>query len=397
MTIRRIRPEEYAEADNIKRVAFLRTVREEQKNDADVPEEIYRSLWAYFDENNKMTARVRDIEYTMFFDGHAVGMCGISAVSSLPEARGKGRVREILQAILSESREEGKVFSVLSPFSQPYYQQFGYAKANRVCRHTVALEQLMPYAKTPFCARLHQLEDGVDAFDAVHNAASRRYNMALMRTPRQWKKMMGGDPYIHKDYRYVFYDAQDKPVGYLIFSPNGGEPLDIIVTDLDYLDQNALFGMLSFLSGLRAQVRNVTLKMPAEAKFHLYLPNSDLAKTEMITHDMARVLHVEKALSLCKMPQEKGAFTIAVRDEFLTENSGVYRVAYQDGRAVSVEKTQAEADLSLDIADFTQLVLGVLPLPCMLYRPTVTLHAPEKLSQFQAVFPEKAVYMADHF
>ena len=120
MTIRRIRPEEYAEADNIKRVAFLRIVREEQKNDADVPEEIYHSLWAYFDENNKMTARVRDIEYTMFFDGHAVGMCGISAVSSLPEARGKGRVREILQAVLSESREQGKVFSVLSPFSQPY-------------------------------------------------------------------------------------------------------------------------------------------------------------------------------------------------------------------------------------------------------------------------------------
>ena len=88
---------------------------------------------------------------------------------------------------------------------------------------------------------------------------------------------------------------------------------------------------------------------------------------------------------------------MAVRDEFLNENSGVYRVAYQDGRAVSVEKTQEEADLSLDIADFTQLVLGVLPLPCMLYRPTVTLHTPEKLSQFQAVFPEKAVYMADHF
>ena len=41
MTIRRIRPEEYAEADNITRVAFLRTVREEQKNDADVPLEFF--------------------------------------------------------------------------------------------------------------------------------------------------------------------------------------------------------------------------------------------------------------------------------------------------------------------------------------------------------------------
>ena len=132
-------------------------------------------------------------------------MGGISAVSSLPEARGKGRVRAILHSVLSEDRSNGVMFSVLSPFSQPYYidnlaMRWPTKSANIHFLSNVCF--LMP--KTPFQARLHQPGDPLDDFNAVHNAASARYNMALVRTNRQWLKMMGGDPYLHRDYRYVF-------------------------------------------------------------------------------------------------------------------------------------------------------------------------------------------------
>lgn len=72
MGVRRITLQEYEKADQIKRVAFLRTTREEAKNEADRPEEIFESIWAYFDDDERMTARVRNIDYTMFFDGQKV-------------------------------------------------------------------------------------------------------------------------------------------------------------------------------------------------------------------------------------------------------------------------------------------------------------------------------------
>lgn len=395
MGVRRITLQEYEKADQIKRVAFLRTTREEVKNEADRPEEIFESIWAYFDDDEHMTARVRNIDYTMFFDGHKVRMGGISAVSSLPEARGKGRVREILHGVLSEDRSHGVMFSALSPFSQPYYRQFGYAVANQVSEYTFSLECLLPYAKTPFRARLHQPGDALDDFDAVHNAASARYNMALVRTKRQWLKMMGGDPYLHRDYRYVFYDEKSVPIGYLIFVPAGEEPLDIHVTDLDYVDENALRGILSFLAGLRAQVRNVTLKMPPRAKFYQYLPNADLAKHRFITHDMARVIHVPKVLETMRMPKDAGLFTIEVKDAFLSENEGVYKIQYQDGHVQTVEKIQGSADLTVDIADFTQLALGVMGLEEIAYRDSVQIRS--NRDTLSSVFVEKDVYMADHF
>ena len=53
MGVRRITLQEYEKADQIKRVAFLRTTREEAKNEADRPEEIFESIWAYFDDDER--------------------------------------------------------------------------------------------------------------------------------------------------------------------------------------------------------------------------------------------------------------------------------------------------------------------------------------------------------
>ena len=68
---------------------------------------------------------------------------------------------------------------------------------------------------------------------------------------------------------------------------------------------------------------------------------------------------------------------------------------YRDGRVQAVAKVQSSADLCVDIADFTQLALGVMGLEEMAYRNTVQiLGNRETLSK---VFVEKDVYMSDHF
>ncbi len=45
-----------------------------------------------------------------------------------------------------------------------------------------------------------------------------------------------------------------------------------------------------------------------------------------------------------------------------SENEGIYEVQYRDGHVQTVAKVQSNADLSVDIADFTQLALGVMGL-----------------------------------
>ena len=110
---------------------------------------------------------------------------------------------------------------------------------------------------------------------------------------------------------------------------------------------------------------------------------------------MARVIHVQKVLETMRMPQGTGSFTIEVKDAFLSENEGIYEVQYRDGHVQTVAKVQSNADLSVDIADFTQLALGVMGLEEIAYRDTVQILGNQKT--LSKVFVEKDVYMADHF
>jgi predicted acetyltransferase len=52
---------------------------------------------------------------------------------------------------------------------------------------------------------------------------------------------------------------------------------------------------------------------------------------------------------------------IAARDSFLPENDGAVVVHFEDGRARLVEGGKHEAEVRLDIAEFSSLVMGVVP------------------------------------
>ena len=104
---------------------------------------------------------------------------------------------------------------------------------------------------------------------------------------------------------------------------------------------------------------------------------------------MARTTNAEKALALMKKPADAD-FTIRIEDDFLPENSGVYHVT-----AGGVERTEAEADLSVDQRTFTLLALGALSMEEAAYRSDVKISA--NRAMLSRVFVRKPLFIADYF
>lgn len=70
-----------------------------------------------------------------------------------------------------------------------------------------------------------------------------------------------------------------------------------------------------------------------------------------------------------------------VTDAFMTENTGSYQVSYQDGKAVSVEKsddTTKTADLEVDETTLVQLLVGRADLEEAEYRTGTKVNANRK-------------------
>ena len=394
MAIRHITRDEYDIANEIKYIAFHRK-QDTPKNDADDPDAIYQSLVAYYDEGGVMTARIRNIDYDILFEGAPVMAGGVSGVASAPEARGRGRVRGILQYVFHEDCERGCLFSTLFPFSHAYYRKFGYELCAYQQTALVPIEQLAGYAQMPLTAVLHRESDGFDTIRQIESRMLSRYNMAMLLTDRQYKKAIGGDPYAHGDYRYILSDPNGAPCAYFYFTAETRSGASCAaVHALAYTDMQAFKRMLGFLYGLRAQYASVELPLPVDVDLLQMLPEPKHVKTQVLPYGMARILDTQAVLSRMRHPEGNGAYTVRVLDPAFPQNEGTYAVTYENGHA-SVSKAQLQPDLIVDVGTLTQLVLGTHALENVLWKDSVSLLQNEQT--LRAVFVPKPVYFPHHF
>ncbi len=395
MGIRHITRDEYEIANDIKYIAFHRK-QDTPKNDADDPDAIYQSLIAYYDEAGVMTARIRNIDYTILFEGEPVMAGGISGVASAAEARGRGRVRDILQYVFDEDHKRGCLFSTLFPFSHAYYRKFGYELCAYQQTVRLPIEQLSAFAQMPLRAVLHREADGFDVIREIESRMLHRYNMAMLLTDRQYKKALGGDPVVHGDYRYILSDPNGTPCAYLYFTAETQDgACCAMVHAMAYTDLQALKRVLGFLYGLRAQYATAQLPLPVDVDLLQLLPEpARQVRASVHPYGMARILDTQAVLSRLRHPSGTGAYTIRVLDPTYLPNQGTYAVSYENGRA-SVSRTQLQPDLIVDVGTLTQLVLGTHALDSVLWKDSVSLLQNEQT--LRAVFVPKPVYFPHHF
>ncbi len=109
---------------------------------------------------------------------------------------------------------------------------------------------------------------------------------------------------------------------------------------------------------------------------------------------MGRIVTGKKALELAAY-RGSGSIVIAVKDEILPENNGSFAVAFQSGKAVSVEKTDDQPDISLSVAMLSKFLLGECEASKLAHYPGVTVNCDSALAA--QVFYKKPLLILDSF
>ena len=86
--------------------------------------------WGAFTDNGILAARILNNKFDFIIDGTPVKSGGIGGVSTLPEYRNQGAVRDIFRKFLPEAYRSGEVISALYPFNQAFYRKQGYEVVN---------------------------------------------------------------------------------------------------------------------------------------------------------------------------------------------------------------------------------------------------------------------------
>lgn len=398
MQVRKITLAEKPTLSAIQAIAFLvpTDIDALQTKIKEHPEEVtYDQSWACFDDDGTMVSGLENWPLNIYYDGHIVGMGGIGGVASAPEHRTRGGIRAIFEKVFADDIQNERLFSVLFPFSHPYYRQFGYEICHESRHIRFHVESLTKYRLT--CSvRRHMPQEGFAPFDGVYRRYAAQYSYAVARQERNWKGIASGDPLKAEAYPYILSrDGED--IAYCIFRAQreADQRMTMILTDYAYVDKAALHDLLGFLYRLRAQFTFLQMEVPDTFEMAALLDEPYDITIVSQTRTMARVLDVARALRLMRHPGGAGSYTLAIEDAFLPANTGIYRVSYAEAAVTVTRDTTAQPDLSLSVQAFAQLCLGYLALDMACLRQDVTLHGNAEI--LRQVFVRKAKFLTDRF
>lgn len=326
-----------------------------------------------------------------------IAAAGVASVASDPATRRRGHVAALMAHVAAELRAAGTPLCILYPFKRSFYARYGWATffERRLYSGPPALfahfrpgpGRFMP-AGPPEVAEL----------DRIYSGALRGRFGTLLRDPAWWEREVLHDWEGRRWHAYIWRDEEGVGRSYLIFrfEPTGtGRRLE--AREMVALDPVARAQLFAFVAGHADQVESVRFRAPADAPVNLLFP--DPLECLVQPHFMLRIIDVAAALEGYHVPRGvAGQLTLAVADDWLPENQGVYAIEFEGGRCrVARLPDDAPAGLRCDVRALAQIYSRYL-------RPRTAaafglIEAPDRaaLELADAAFAGLAPFSADFF
>ncbi len=391
MQIRKITEgRERIEASVLSAYAFHVRVDDMEKFRADSLKQTFQD-WGAFDDSGALMAHIINNQYTSRLDGHSVRNGGIGGVSTYPEYRVSGAVKNIFRALLPAAYADGEVISTLYPFSHAFYRKAGYETVCVKNVYTLKPEVLRDYRFTGE-AVLWKDGDPVEEYLSLYTRFTDGLNLAIERTPEMMLEGRMKAEFL-KDRRFSYLLKENgKAVAYVIFQDTyRPESALLLVKDLAWDGRAGFLAILGFLARFSADYGDIELPLPTGTELLSLLHSAkhyDVEKSSVFSY-MIRAVNARKLLSLIRKP-EGAAFTVRVSDDIIPENNGTFAV-----RGEEAVPTDASPDLDVSIQALGQLCCGAVSLSEAELREDVTVLS--NRSSLAAVFTRKPLWISDHF
>ena len=389
MEVRLLNGEERFQARMIATVAFHMRMEDPEKMKQESEQETHQH-WGAFREDGTLMAHMINHQFMSCLDGTPVRNGGIGAVSTLPEYRMEGCIREIFQRLLPHAFANGEVISTLYPFSHAFYRKFGY--------ETVCWKNIYEFAPGVLegytfrgNAKLWKQGDSVAEWTGLYNRFAISWNLAICRDEKRMADHLKGEYYKDRKFCYLLHE-ESEPVAYLIFQDIRHDPQAILeVQDLAWAGPKGFQAILGFLARFSADYGTIRLFLPRDLELLSLIRSPrayDIQKTTEQNY-MVRVINAAKALEAIRKP-EGCSFVIRVNDELIPENNGIWQVTC-DG----VYPTTRKPDLIVSEKTLGQLVTGAVSLAEVLYREDASVLNNRDL--LERVFTRKPILIEDHY
>ena len=330
-------------------------------------------LGAFDDDNKTLFADLEILERKCCYDGGYLTCAAIGGVAAKPEHRGKGAVKALFQHIIRESKYD---ISILYPFSEAYYRQFGYERAGHSVCLTVPFSELSGVKRNNDVTMFEGAD--TDRLLAVYNRCALQYNLCFVRENAD---AFSSEPYLSKRYTYIWKDRAFATIQI------DRDRSTIHVEELYFDSCESMLGVVGFLRNFESNQKYLCFqKLPENSPLLYYI--TDLKPCDIRVSNMGsvRILHFEKVLRSHQYPLRDGTFTLQIADD-------VFKVSFS-ANGTTVEKSGTyDPDVVMDVPTASAVLLSGLANEA--YLPGLDIRNPN--SDFLRAFPPGTTFFTDGF
>ena len=292
---------------------------------------------------------------------------GVTAVGVMPTHRRQGVLRSMMARQLADARARGEPLAVLWASEGPIYQRFGYGLASLnapfdIERANTGFRQLGDWTGR---LRLVEAAEAGTLMPPVYDAVAAGGPGFFVRNERWWSELILADP---ERWRrgasrkfFVVHERDGRPTGYAIYRIKSewgehGSRSELRVQEALAVDPAAERDLWRYLFGVDLIHRVVLHHGPIDQPLLLQLEHPDRLGLRARDGVWVRILDVSAALA-GRGYADDGTLALEVRDGFMPEVAGRWRLTVDGGRA-RVEPTAEPAELAMEVNDLGSVFLG---------------------------------------
>ncbi len=298
-----------------------------------------------------------------------VGGVGFVAVDLLHK---KEKVaKELITYFLQYYKRKGTHMTSLYPFRPDFYKKMGFGIGTKMSQYRVKpmyLPKGISKSNIHFISE-NEKQNVMDCYNRFYEKRHGMFKKTLFET---------SSIFTNPDNRIVGYKKNGNILGYIVFNFEKDDRESFVVNDIHvhefiYENREAFLELMTFLHSQDDQIRHIVFDTQDEY-FHHLLFNPTNGTNNMIPsvyHEsniqgvgiMYRVVDVKGIFETLKnhnFGNQNCKLKLNIRDTFLHENDGSYIIYIDDGTAEVKENDQYEVEVSLDISDFSSLLMGVI-------------------------------------
>lgn len=301
----------------------------------------------------------------MWLSGVPVNVGATAGVTVLPEYRRRGIAAKMMEFSIIRMFAEGRVLSVLFPFSHKYYRKFGYGTVSDFHAYCLNPNNLMVFAEgnqvRPFEAK------DLPMMRVMYKGQLTWHNGWFTRSDDWWNSLIERWPNI------MVFDNDGMIEGYYVYeikSNNRGERV-LLLREFFAAEDAAYRGLIGYLAvQTEADVIEYLAPPDTPLRHALRQPWGDGAKNRgWVFNDlchvtpalMGRIINLPTALTARFYARDmSGERILKVSDPLIPTNEQPLVFRLVDGRAETRSADSSKVQIETDVATLSQIVCGYL-------------------------------------